>query len=33
MEIKNMAQEDMNRTVWKACEIFRVVNDQSQYKY
>ena len=32
MEIKKIAQEDINRTVWKACDTFRGVIDPSQYK-
>lgn len=32
MEIKKIVQEDINRTVWKACDTFRGVIDPSQYK-
>lgn len=32
MEIKKITQEDINRTVWKACDTFRGVIDPSQYK-
>ena len=32
MEIKKISQEDINRTVWKACDTFRGVIDPSQYK-
>ena len=32
MENKKITQEDINRTVWKACDTFRGVIDPSQYK-
>ena len=32
MEVKKISQEDINRTVWKACDTFRGVIDPSQYK-
>ena len=32
METKKISQEDINRTVWKACDTFRGVIDPSQYK-
>ena len=32
MENKKVTQEDINRTVWKACDTFRGVIDPSQYK-
>lgn len=32
MEIKKITQEDINRTVFKACDTFRGVIDPSQYK-
>lgn len=32
MDIKKITQEDINRTVWKACDTFRGVIDPSQYK-
>ena len=32
MESKKITQEDINRTVWKACDTFRGVIDPSQYK-
>ena len=32
MDIKKISQEDINRTVWKACDTFRGVIDPSQYK-
>jgi type I restriction enzyme M protein len=32
METKKITQDDINRTVWKACDTFRGVIDPSQYK-
>ena len=32
METKKISQDDINRTVWKACDTFRGVIDPSQYK-
>ena len=29
---KKITQDDINRTVWKACDTFRGVIDPSQYK-
>ena len=32
METRKITQDDINRTVWKACDTFRGVIDPSQYK-